>query len=438
VGISLYADLQGKPLPNNGIELNGVAHWYNDTPTADDPHPYAFISNGTYGFTWANVFYQYWVGTPIVTELCLPDFPSTKKTGEVSVESFALPLPGWPKVGLSVQIAPILTTVASTHNLALSIRVTQGSDVVFTDTVITGYLNPGRYQINASKLWIPTLKGSFVISVTADAANLIEETNETNNTQTLSILVREPAQNRRSAVTVATLNGRQWFDSRSIPLSIAQVAPSQPVSGELVNEARVDFWQYQAGADPNHQVPVFLGSQRITISPPQTMTATLPSNTHAGIVVMDIWPRSTLGGLGYPTRTEISYLPSGTAINLDQENFYRFDASAGDTVHLTCAVSQGSADVYVWSPGNPWSALTAPCAGTLSLPTLQNGSYLVSVRGKANNTLYTLTDTRNAAQLDPRTSSLTPEFVARSAPEFAEPISQQPEVRKIYIPLSRH
>lgn len=436
MGISLYADLQGKPRPNAGIELSGVAHWYSNTQTADNPHPYAFISNGTYGPTWANVFYRYWEGTNITTSLCLPNFPPIEQTGDVSVESFASPLPGWAKMGLPVAIAPILTTTHPIRNLVITVSVTQGGSGVFTDTIVTGYLTPGQNKIDTFRSWIPTSEGPATISVTADATNIITETNETNNTQTLSILVRKPAYNRPSTITVAPVNGQQWFYGNSISLNIAQIGPSLPVNGERVNELRVDFWQYQTGADPNHQVPVFLGYQRISTNLAQIVTATLPSTVHPGIVVMNIWPRSMLGGLGYPTSTEISYLPSNTGINHNQENFYRFGASAGDTLNLTCTVSQGSAVVYVWSPGNPWSALTAACAGTLSVPTLQNGSYLVSVLGTADNTLYTLNGTRNAAQLDPRAGSLTPEFVARSAPEFAEPIPQQPEERKVYIPVS--
>jgi hypothetical protein len=59
IGIGLYADLEGKALPGGLVELNGIAHWYTATVTADNPHPYALIASGVYGYTWADVLYAY-------------------------------------------------------------------------------------------------------------------------------------------------------------------------------------------------------------------------------------------------------------------------------------------------------------------------------------------------------------------------------------------
>ena len=175
-GLALYTDLQGSEIEGT-TTLSWQAHWYTDTVSAENPHPYAFVQGET---TWATVFQRFWQNeSRLATVACLPELPPVTRDGELSASRTLIP--ERVTIGVPVTFGVELTTEQTTYNPLVNFRVTQEGRNVFSDTLGTGYLLTGTHQIKANQVWTPTKSGPFMLDVWVDADNRVEERNEDDN-----------------------------------------------------------------------------------------------------------------------------------------------------------------------------------------------------------------------------------------------------------------
>lgn len=433
-GLGLYADLEGRAA-GNVTYLSFQAPFYTSTVTADNPHPYEFLLDGANGVTWADVFHLVWqdhAGT-LATELCLPSFPPVSESGEVAALGIQFPLTGWSKVGASVTPVVLLLTEQVAYNPLVACAITMAGATVYSDIVGTGYLLPGEYRIAMEKAWTPTTTGKFTLLCQVDADDRIAESNEGNNSITFTDSVQVAPVYPRPIITATT--GQQFFNQAEVSLDIAQAAETLSAP---VNRLIVETYHYQTGANPGTQIPVLVDRQTLAeVSLPLAdFPLALPAGAQPGVYEIYLWPRSDLGGLGYPTAVKFSYTPPATAIDINAEHYYRFYAADGDNLELTLDVLNGNAALYVWEPGNDWSALVITGSGALPLNSALAGEYVVGVRGLQAGTVYTLNATR-ASGLRPlaRIAGDAAQWVSKARPTFIAPVVSMPRPYQVYLPL---
>ena len=451
-GLSLYADLIGKDDGHGHIVLSDIAAWYNRTVSSSNPHPYEFVQTGVSGkeiqasgINWSDVFAAYWQGaTNLVTQLCLPTFPPVLESGDLIAGTVISPVAGTAKVGIPVTVSATVTSTTEVHNVQVSILVYQNQKQVFTDLVNVPVIKAGeQIAVPASQPWTPTESGAYVLRYSFDSNNHIAETNEKNNLIYFSDIVGGSAACPRPEIKAQTLQQLQWWTANTIQLTLEQLSQTAPSSAARVNRLVIDFYQFHDGESPYNQVPGRVEQRTMqNISLPQSSMA-LPLSTaiKPGRVVMHIWPSSDCGGLGIPQEVAFNYLPNNATLAQDQAQYFTLDAQAGQKIDLTMNVTGGSTRMYVWLPGNSWSAQSITNGGTLTINPTAAGRYLVSVVGMAASNVYTLTAVLNGTSLLALQSTgtvfgSTVVTVVRTRPEFSDPLFINPQANRIFIPIT--
>ncbi len=449
-GLSLYADLVGQNDGQGHIILSDIAPWYTRVQSAENPHPYEFVLNGAYGkeiqstgINWSDTFISFWQGaTNLLTKLCLPTFPPITESGDIAAGIVLSPISGQARVGTPTTLSATVSTTEDVHNLQVSIKVYQNGAFVFDNTVVVPELLAGTTAaVTASQTWTPTVSGSYVLRFFFDSNNNVQETNEKNNLLYSTGTVREAPTCPRPEISAGIANPQQWWPGGPIPLAVSQTHATATEDAALVNRLVVEFYQYQPGVNPTIQVPVRMGQQIISpISLPQTSLAlSLPANLQPGVVVMHIWPRSDCGGLGYPRELTFNYVPANASLSQNRHQFFTFQVGAGEQVALSLAVSSGSANMYVWMPGNSWSAQSITGSGTITINPTEAGTYVVEVNATAPDTVYTLTATRNTSEILGAQSALgsvsAVVTVSRSKPDFSQPVFTLPGEFILFLPV---
>jgi hypothetical protein len=422
--------------------------------SSNNPHPYEFVQDSSFGkdvqpggINWSDVFISYWQSsTNLLTRLCLPTFPPVVETGDLIAGPVISPIAGMAKVGSPLTLTAKITSTTEVHNVQVSIIVYQNQKQVFTDLVNVPIILAGQQiAVLASQLWTPTETGVYYLRFFFDSNNHIQETNETNNLVYFTDKVITSAVCPQPEITAHTLNQQQWWTANTIPLTIDQFAQTAPNDAARVTSLVIDFYQFHDGQSPNNQVPVRVDQRTLAnISLPQGALA-IPLSTaiKPGMVVMHIWPSSECGGLGIPQEVTFNYLPNNATLSQNQAQYFTFDVPAGQKVDLTMNVTGGSTRMYVWLPGNSWSAQSINDGGTLTINPTLAGRYLVSVVGVTDNAVYTLTGVLNGLTLlgmqqtvsdAPATPVVT---VIRARPDFTDPAFLIPGQNRIFLPLLR-
>ncbi|MGB0385105.1 MAG: CARDB domain-containing protein [Ardenticatenaceae bacterium] len=430
-GIALYADFEGMTIQGEK-HLSWQAHWYTDTITLDNPQPYAFLEDDpVVGVSWADAFNRFWDGQTVKTAACVPPLPPAVQPGEVSVEQIIFPFTGSVSQGTPVSLSAVIKAEEIAVNPAVEFAVTQNNTIVFSDTVGAGYLVTGTYQIDASQTWVPDTTGSFMLSVTVDADNRISETNENNNTDTLTDIVWPPS-DRRPIITATVTNDLQWMPNNVVDLDIVQASETNPPS---VGVLTIQLYEYQPGDNPNIQVPVNTHTETISNVPlPWSSDPfTLPAGLNPGPIVLHVWAHSAGGWSPMPDVVKFNYNPPNTTLAEGEEQYFRFHALRNDTLQMDLNLSSGDdANLFVWDPynyGSPTWLRTNIGDDDLDESMPANGEYVVTVYGETTST-YTLDVTRNAIpggrMSEQRFDDDNPDAYVPARPLFLEPIPKLP------------
>jgi hypothetical protein len=434
-GLALYADLEGV---EDGTErdLSWHARFYTDTTSIDspndNPYPYLFVQNGVNGQTWGDVFSRFWdvkrqiEGLTTRTSACLVELPSVQQEGELSVEQLIFPQTGTVYKDYPSPLAAAIHAAQRATNPLVRFNVYDASStLIFSDTVAAGYLVTGTHYIEAAKLWTPTTTGSFTLEVMVDPDNRFLEQDESDNRATMTDLIFTGTPFEMSATT---LNNRQWFDSRTIDLELNS---SQPLDFLVVQ-----IYEYIPGVDPNTQVASTPHQVLIPAPSLPNVSFDLPLDINPGPLTLHLW--GIAGGdinQGL-VKVTFNYAPSNRSLGTGSD-YYLFDGEAGDAISITLTVNSGEAKLYIWQPGNLWTAqmvnVASGQAGTISFSPALAGEYLVMVEGLTAGTDYTLSSLRNgqvsglAAQINRGKSSTTAvTTVQKAKPTFIEPIPDIP------------
>ncbi|MGB0386413.1 MAG: choice-of-anchor Q domain-containing protein, partial [Ardenticatenaceae bacterium] len=440
-GIGIYADFVGTPIGTK-THLSWHSHFYTDTVTIDNPHPYAFLQGDFAGINWGDVFNRFWEGSSnLETDACLPKFPPLPGTGELAVTKIVFPRVASVTDNSPVQITAAISTAHAAVHTTVAFTVTQSSTTVFSDVVhIPGLLLTGTHPVNASKLWSPALANPavaepFTLEVMVDHDNHISETNELDNVLTMSNVVAPAPANPRPIITATIPNNLQWITDTTASLHVVQAPSTQPPPVQTVE---VQVYQYVAGSAPNTQVPILLNSQTFSsVSLPQALNVSLSGLT-PGPVVLHVWGWSTGGVTVYPSIVKFNYIPPNTALPTGEQHHFLFNANAGDTLEFNLNALSGDPNMFLWLPTNfgvPTFRATVVGSDYLTPSAPIRGEYLLSVYGQSSGT-YTLTTKRNGVPYARRAARANNPnaYVPENRATFMEPIPDAPEIEEPVTP----
>ncbi len=456
LGLSLYVDLVGQNDSQGHILLNDIAPWYTREISDYNQHPYEFVQTGAYGqeiqpagINWADVFTLFWRdNTNLQTKMCLPSFPPVAEPGDLIAGSVISPLPGTTYLGNPVTLSATVKSTNDAHNVQVAFYVVQNSQTILTNIINVPFIAAGTVvTATADQTWTPATTGPFTIYFVVDPDRHYQESNRSNNYAFLNDTVKDNLAYPRPEIDVALSNGQQWWPASPVQLAGSQKAETITTDPSRVNKLVVEFYQYQPGVNPTSQVPFKVATQTIEpVSLPQTgLPVDLPASLDPGIVVLHIWPYSDGGGIGKGQEVTFNYTPANASLANLQAQYFSFKAAAGDPIELNLLVTSGSTRMYVWMPGNSWSAQYIAGSGTITIDPALEGTYLVCVLGKSDNTQYTLFGSRNNAPLSPgfeagpasneSDGTSTPVITeARARPDFSQPPLSIPLTFQLFLP----
>ncbi|HYF62391.1 MAG TPA: CARDB domain-containing protein [Herpetosiphonaceae bacterium] len=437
-GISMYADMVGRPISPTLTELSWHAHWYHDDNTvADNPQPYAFLADGPPGVGWDEVFQEFWDGTTTRTAACIPSIPRSRtkeSLGDLAVFVRPRTLPSTVALNQPVQFSAIVTTTHEAASPLVRFKVTQEGKTMFEDSVNAGYLVTGTHRPLASAPWIPTALGAWQLEVTVDAQDVIAETNEANNQvrwagKTVDTAASPPR------ITAMVANNRQFVASPAVPL----IVDADP-TGDAPTGLLVQMYQFVPSSSPSVRVPVLRGQQQIPASALPNVALALPESIRPGALVLHVGGKSASGWSQQPAVVNLNYAPANAALPADVNHFYRFTALRGQKIQINLDLTDGqNADLFVWEPyvvGSPPLSASAPGPDAIRLdPVRLGGEYVIVVRGDSKAVTYSLTASQNGAPLREDASAQPAQAVAPTErPRFVEPVAEQPQP-SAYLPL---
>lgn len=229
--------------------------------------------------------------------------------------------------------------------------------------------------------WNPgDLVGAVSIYVQVDPADLILETNETNNLARRDLVILPPARDVTPPVIVS-FNANEGSQSTTDPAVRLALRATDDLSGvysmylaERVFNATANLWLVvqQTGWIP------FQGASEFTLTGP------------GGARYLEAWVADGAGNVTpLSTRARINYLPPSDIVLHGQVRLFRFTAAAGERLAatLTTLNADGDADLYVWGPARPegrelWiSNQAGATVDAVSFVAPQAGEYDIEVHG---------------------------------------------------------
>jgi hypothetical protein len=229
--------------------------------------------------------------------------------------------------------------------------------------------------------WNPgELVGAVSIYVQVDPADLISETNETNNLAHRDLVILPPARDVTPPVIVS-FSANEGSQSTTDPAVRLALRATDDLSGvysmylaERIFNATANMWLavQQTGWLP------FQGASDFTLTGP------------GGARYLEAWAADGAGNVTpLATRARINYLPASDTVLQGQVRLFRFTAAAGERLAatLTTLNADGDADLYVWGPDAPggrelWlSDRPGATEDAVNFVATEAGEYDIEVRG---------------------------------------------------------
>ncbi len=425
-GLSLYADLVGRPVSASTVELSWHAHWYHDDDTvADNQHPYQFVRDMSTAVGWDEVFQDFWSGFSLTTAACLPEYPVARNpepATDLVLRRIVQPAVRFVPLNQPMVIGAEVVSRGRSPGSLLHVQVQQNSGIVFDQRINVGPLLPGNYQLNAPLPWRPTSLEPFSITITIDSDDRVAETNEQNNL----LVFKGEVVNRPPLPLIQASTAQRLLSTRTLVLQITQNQATLPA----INRIIVQVYQY-AQATPGEPLrPVLRGRLFIPVSSLPDVALTLPPSVEPGALMLHIWGVSPAGRSTEPALLRLNYAPPNVALAPGAQDVYQFFLQRGDSASFSLAVQQGNADLALWEPfvDEPPTQQSAQAGGDSVIidQVPLSGPFTLVVQGDVNSSSsYTLSVLRNG-QPARQPASVGSGLAGIVRPQIIEPVVENP------------
>lgn len=362
-------------------------------------------------------------GITVQAHDCLfPELASPTQEAELSVPHVLLSEVNLGYVNTPIQLSSLIRTDSDVRNLLVQFAIMDETGNIYSDTVGIPHISVGfngytRHYVEANRPWTPSQSGTYTLTVTVDPDNRFIEQNETDNQETVSIVISDaPA----AEFTPLLMGGGQL---------ITQTIAS--LDGLSTDSYEIDIYQYQYDSfedveDSTLQRPI----QTADITPINSNQFDF-SAARPGLMTLHVWAKSDEGEpLHQPQILHLNYAPPAQPIARNETHYFWYhveDEDTGGTVSFDFEAVTGSASLLVWTPFDVWSADSSSGGG---LPfTARPGQYLVQVRGTSAGTTYTfnITHDRTATSRSALNKQrLSTEQIRRT--DFVYPYPQQLDI----------
>ena len=304
--------------------------------------------------------------------------------------------PPAPREGVTITLGLVVDRLGGQTGLSpVEVRFYAGK--MITDTII-GYGIVPSIGINDSRStsaveWGMQPAGTYAIWAQIDPANVISETNETNNVISRTVTVQErEADSTPPTVQGLLVNGEaSQTSSRAIALT---VTATDNVGGSGV--AKVLYVELHWNPGAQSWVPVqwtdwlpYGGDHHWTLHP------------ESGVRYIQAWAADRAGNVSVAARkARINYVPASETLAQGETRVYRVRVEAGQCLTVLVEPQSGDPDLYVWPPGYQtpdehwpkYSLNGEDQADQVQFTALESGVYQVEVEGYTQAT-YRLTIT---------------------------------------------
>jgi Leucine-rich repeat (LRR) protein len=470
-GIGLYTDFHGVTNGSGQIPLGFQAPWYGNNSTSESHQVFQFLepANSSTGVTWADIFNRFWDTTtenPVAEAACLPALPPVQYDGEVSFDDtdpllFPINQRGMLSVGVPVTPSAAIKVAHITPNVLVTFEVNNPTgELVYWNTVSSGYWPTGTHKIDASAPFTPTSSGLYTFTVILDPDNRIVEPNEGTDNKYSEVQEVVEEFSRRS-ISVSPLP-TQFITSSTITFSTSIALPDGTPDNNYCAYAQI--YQYRSGG-PNQEIARRL-AETPCIKPTEPLTVSL-ANLQPGAVELHIWGEEGANSTVAPVIVRFNYVPVDATIDPGQTHYYLFETNKCDEFRASVAISSGGpqedVDIFAWSPfnyGEPiYYASTIDASNNIAnatlpiVPTPFTGEYVLGVMGTGDEqTDYVLTPLLQEGSCANNSdlaisSSLRTELAINSVnalnsahlpnirPNFLAPVPRTPSITDIYLPI---
>ncbi|MGB1250519.1 MAG: peroxidase family protein, partial [Candidatus Promineifilaceae bacterium] len=412
-GLGIYADMGGTVKDGKTV-ISWQYPFYIDESAETGLQ---FVKNGAHP-SWSDVMSLYWEGTALDTMICLPELPSTRSVGEMTVVDVllaqgALGVGQATEIGISVRA----DTVIENSLVEVIIVLDATNMVVYSDTISTGYLPTGTHEIVMGLPFTPTVEGNYTIMPTVDVDNRVEEANEDDN-QLNDPMAQRLIVHNSSGLTldVQTLNGQQWFSSRKITLALTSNIDSVSVDLQYLV---CNIFELSAGDNPG--VHIFERTRTVTASDPSqpNFTLELPESVAAGQIEVQCRGIASSEFSVRPAKVAFNFAPKSHPLTSDPDRFVFKNGMSMDTLVVNVSADNGTVVATAWEPLNPFAAQKITVQAGQSKPIefaqARAGDYVVVIEGTG---IYTITGWRNGSPGRHVTSFISPVMVQLPRPMF--------------------
>lgn len=438
-GLGLYADFQGRT-EEDVRYLTWQARFYTPQTSIgasdDNPHPLQFVLGGYNGITWSNVLQDFWAwrveneGIELQTEACLPDLQPVSSESELAALYFVFPLERMVRVDYPTRPTLAIQASGVTLNALVTFQIWDlHENIVFTDTVSTGYLLPGTHAVTASEIWRPTEPGWYIIEAVVDSDNRVIEANEADNT-----LMKGYTALRGEPITFTAELNSQWHTNLTIPVTVTELSP--PTIDSIV----VQIYEYVPDVHPDLQVPQLTREWEIESPSLPYLSIELPTTVKPGAIIMHLWAVKGDGLSQEPVILPFNYAPLSSTLQPYESHYYIFHALEGGSFQANLEVLSGIATFRVWEPLNPWQAHERQGSNSIMLSPTYEGAYLIMVENDSTEDIaqYNVNITPEEQQLLLSSGKFLGEPVQLYRPYFLHPIADAPYdylVYSVFLPI---
>lgn len=238
---------------------------------------------------------------------------------------------------------------------------------------------------SAAISWTPSVTGTATIYAVVDGANLVDETNEGNNSAVAAITVRPPCD-------TCDHTGNQWGDTT--PPIVNQfmfqhrvqvtAAPTVTLALTATDDAGGSGMAYMYMVEH-----IYSSTARQWVRQqesgwmPYTGTHTFQLSPLGGIHYVQAWVGDAAGNIVRSAeRAQVNYTQANENMLQGQVQVYRYELAAGETLQARLTATEGDCDLFVWDPQSKlagYSNNTGTNPDTVPVASPQGGMYQVEL-----------------------------------------------------------